>query len=310
MGGGGKAPKPSSEERQLQAAQTQTLNQQRLLLTQQLGEQELLAPYLYKQAGLKPIYDSAPGGKNAVQQYIETTGNTDFKNLAAEYMDRHAEGEPTLEGLQRFASGLNINQKDAFVQDVGGFKASGGSTGPGKITGFEEIKDEAQTLRERIELMQLQRSEAALRGDLPVDPALERSLAQEEQTLRDIMADRLGTGWETSTPGIEAMNDLRERGEELRYAARRDMMTTAEALALARQGAREQQVFGGTAAAGGQRMNIAQMFGQSAGGYGQAIQGYRGERMQTAQNKAATQSAMFGAGGAVVGTAAGVAIAM
>jgi hypothetical protein len=194
-----------------------------------------------------------------------------------------------------------------MLSDIGGFQPS---AGPGRITGFEEIKDEAQTLRERIELMQLQRSEAALKGELPVDPALERSLEQEEKTLRDIMGSRLGTGWETSTPGIEAMNDFRQRAEELRYGARRDMMTTAEALSIQRQGAREQQVFGGIGQARAGTMSVAELFGQNAAGFSAPMQGMRAERMQVGQNKAATQSAMFGAGGAIVGTAAGVAIAM
>ena len=310
MGGGGGTPKPSSEERQLQAAQTQSLGFQNQMLRQQYADQQLLAPLLYKQAGLTPIYENAaavPG--SAVKEYIASTANTDFKNMASEYMSRHAGGAPTMEGLKNFIGTVNFNQKDQMLADVGGFQSTSGPQG--KIVGFEDApKTEAQKLRESIELRMLQRSDQALRGELPDDPNLIRGLAREEKTLRDTMSARFGPDWETGSPGIEALGDFMANKEGILYNARRDQLTTSEALGLAREGANQQRFYQGIGTATGNQSNIASLFGQQSQGYTNAIQGMRQERMAEGQNKAQGKAAMFGAGGAVVGTAAGVAIAM
>ncbi len=59
MGGGGiNVPGPTQEERDLQREQVEILRDQRTLLSEQLRQQNLLAPLLFDSAGIKPIFDT------------------------------------------------------------------------------------------------------------------------------------------------------------------------------------------------------------------------------------------------------------
>lgn len=78
-----------------------------------------------------------------------------------------------------------------------------------------------------------QRTLDALAGNLPVDPALERGLGEQRRTLEATLRGNLGTGFATSTPGIEALANFDKRAEELRAQQRHDQLTTAEGLRLA-----------------------------------------------------------------------------
>jgi hypothetical protein len=240
MGGGGEAPQPSQEERNLNQAQADALREQNQILKQQYEEQQLLAPVLYKQAGLNPIRDAA-----------------------------------------------------------------------GKITGFsDEPQTEEQKLQKDISLQLLRRSQSALKGELPVDPNLNTALTNEEKTLRDTLQQRLGPGWETSSAGIEALSQFGKRKEELLYSARRDELTTSEALQLQRQGSTNQMLFGGVQTAQQGPSTVAALFGQNAQGYGAAAGGMRQDRslqFQSSASGAANKGALIGAG---LGTAAAIAIAM
>lgn len=61
MGGGGSVapPQPSAAEQALQAKQADLLQQQTDILSEQWRQQQLLAPVLFKQAGLTPTMDSS-----------------------------------------------------------------------------------------------------------------------------------------------------------------------------------------------------------------------------------------------------------
>jgi hypothetical protein len=157
----------SPQERELQSMQLDMLREQRGLIAEQMRMQDLLAPYFYKQAGLKPIYDA------------------------------------------------------------------------GKIVGFEEIDNELSTMRKDVEKGLLQRSQQALEGKLPVDPALERSIADSRRDLEATLAQQLGAGYASSTPGQQALADATKRAEELRMGARRGELTLSEGLGLAREGSNE-----------------------------------------------------------------------
>ena len=107
------------------------------------------------------------------------------------------------------------------------------------ITGKLERTPEAQGLRAQsaeITRLQQERSLKALKGQLEVSPTLEREIEGGANALRERLVRQLGPGWETSTPGIQAMREFEAQAEALREAELRDQLTTAESLALARQG--------------------------------------------------------------------------
>lgn len=244
MSGGGKvsAPGPSDEEKALQTEQTALLRQQRDMLSQQMKEQNILAPYFYKQAGVKPIYD--------------TEGN---------------------------------------------------------LISVEEIPDPNADIRKEIETGFLKRTQAALKGELPVDPSLEHELSQQEKVMRDTMAANLGPGWETSTPGQEALTKFGEMAGRLRDASRRGDLSTAEGLGIARQQANDmvtanqfQRLF----AASGRASAAAPLFGSVMGGFNSMNQQFAGNRamqMQASMANAqagASNTAAIGAGVGMVAAAA------
>lgn len=85
----------------------------------------------------------------------------------------------------------------------------------------ERERTETEIKREQAENLALDRQLAALRGELPVSPGLLRDLAEQETTLREQLTRQLGGGFETSTPGIEALSEFNLRRNEVLENARR-----------------------------------------------------------------------------------------
>jgi hypothetical protein len=232
----------SPQERELQGMQLEMLREQRGLIAEQMRMQDLLAPYFYKQAGLKPIYDA------------------------------------------------------------------------GKIVGFEEIDTELGTMRKDVEKGLLQRSQQALEGKLPVDPALERSIADSRRDLEATLAQQLGAGYASSTPGQQALADATKRAEELRMGARRGELTLSEGLGLAREGSNEARQgalmtrllssYGASAPNTAASTGYLNSLAGALSGYGAQRQGQFQANMFNAQQPS-DASQILGLLGQIGGTAAG-----
>lgn len=131
----------------------------------------------------------------------------------------------------------------------------------GDITSFEQSEDFLK--RQDIQSQLLERSRAALAGELPADPGLLRSIEEGETDLRERLFRQLGTDYETSSPGIEALSEFEKRKQEILDAARRGDLTLAESLGQAR----DVSNIGAPQAIFSQSTPIAQLFGQSAAGF-------------------------------------------
>lgn len=132
------------------------------------------------------------------------------------------------------AEGIQFIPHDQFEPGAPFPGAPTEAEGPtiGELIGFEEIPDTPEELlRADLERGLLERTQAALSGELPVDPALERSLAEREALLRGTLQRQLGAGFETSTPGMEALSRFTRDAEQLRGSARRADLATAAGLA-------------------------------------------------------------------------------
>lgn len=182
----------------------------------------------------------------------------------------------------------------------------------GNITGFEDTDVEGKARRDEIQRLQEERSLAALKGELEVDPVLERSLGEQEETLRERLQAQFGPGYETSSPGIETMDKFMQSAEGLRYGARTGQMSLAEQLSLARNASNMAGAASGAgglqAATLGQALGLAGAFGSSAGGYGQAQQGYQFDRQlmyDASKQNAANRTAMWTGAMEAAGTIGG-----
>lgn len=249
---GGSAPSypgPSAEERELQSTQNQILRENQAIMKDQLAQQELLAPYFYKQLGLNPRF-----GEN------------------------------------------------------------------GKIVGFDEdpaSADPNKALKAEIERGLLERSSKALKGELPVDVGLMRELNEADTKINDVLRRNLGSGYATSTPGLEAQQRQSESRNLILDAVRRGDLTTGESLSLAREGgnraletARISDIMGvsslrssGVAGLG----QISQMFGQQAGMMAQERSQRYGADVSAYNTKVAAGNPWMNLLGAIGGRVAGAA---
>lgn len=182
----------------------------------------------------------------------------------------------------------------------------------GNITGIKKqegtVRAQIEQLDDQLQLEMSHRSLAALRGELPISPGLEKAIATQEQDLRATLTKQLGPGFETSTPGMQAMGEFRTNAEILREGARTNQLTLNEQLGLARQ--QQSQASRMTSQdfirqiAGGDAIQIAGAFGQTAKGFGEAQLPFIKQREMQLQAKIANQQArtsMFGAGIGLVG---------
>lgn len=182
----------------------------------------------------------------------------------------------------------------------------------GKIIGATKVDDPLAAQNKEIQGLLNERSLKALRGELPVDPVLERELASQEQTLRERLTSQLGTGYETSSPGIETLDKFFQTAEGLRSTARRGELTLAEQLGLARTEsdragtAMNLNILRGGAIA--DPLSFAQASGINAQGYGQAqipfIQ-HRQMQLQANMQNAQNTMGLFGGIGQLAGLALG-----
>lgn len=211
-----KFPEATPQEEELQKEQTSLLRQQRDALSEQIRQQDLLAPLLWGAAGIEPIYD---------------------KNH--------------------------------------------------KIQGYKQKPDELAGMRGDIEKAGLQRSLAALRGELPEDPALLRDLADQERVMNESLRKQLGPGYNVSSPGQAGIGEFMQRKNALLDAARRGDLTLGEQLSLSRQQQQSDQINQFLQRAGG----IGGMGYTAAGALGGAAQGYNAPL----QYMLANRSNQFGA---------------
>ena len=101
---------------------------------------------------------------------------------------------------------------------------------------YQNSLTDTQKLAYKAEKLQQERVINALEGKLPVSTALENDIADREGVLRETLAQKLGSNYETSTPGIQALSEFNKKAEELREASRKDEINSGTALSLNQMG--------------------------------------------------------------------------
>lgn len=183
------------------------------------------------------------GGQTSVQGYNPSQSEVDLKNLQASQLKSQNNLQNLLLPYQLKQMGL-----------TGSFGADGnliGVTENAKTDtqnktdllnksfldlALQQVQGESANLPQTQEIQkQLQERElAALKGELPVNPALTRELGENEDVLRESLRKQLGTGFETSDPGIRALATFNQRKNETLESARRGDLTLADQLSQAR----------------------------------------------------------------------------
>lgn len=149
----------------------------------------------------------------------------------------------------------------------------------GALTGYEKASDPNQALREQIEGKFLERSMAALEGDLPVDPALMRDLDKYVQETENQIRKQFGDL--TSTPAQEAMQRANESVMLAKDSARRGDLTLAEQLGMGRLSSNEgliDSTINRGATIAGMGRDFASLYGSAVSGYSSAMQPYQFNR--------------------------------
>lgn len=270
------APKPTAEENALRAEQTALLQSQRDILLQQQKQQSALLPLFAQQLGIDLKFDS----QGNVIGGSQSENAKKMADLQSQVLEK---------SLNQV---LHPEQDPLYAQQLDLYK-----------TQLQRMQDDAKLdpQRQDIERQLLERSQKALAGELDLDPALERDITNQRQTLQERLQSQFGPGYDTSSAGIEAMNKFEESANVLRSQARHGELTLSEQLSLARQGADNAQGAAGIGAAtsplpgvnplqaGGFAFGLNQggnqqlgQFGQVlgapmsiAGGFGQVAQGFQ-----------------------------------
>jgi len=165
--------------------------------------------------------------------------------------------------------------------------------------------------RKEIEGMQLDRSLKALKGELPVTETLAKELQLGERTLDERLSKQLGSGWETTTAGIQAKAEYQRMSTSLKEAEQKDQLTTAEALSINRQNSRAGSTQGTYDTSSQGRVGASSLYGGAAGTAGGALGYYgslRGNSETYKERMQKERSDYIGGGLALGGSIGGAAI--
>ncbi len=95
-----------------------------------------------------------------------------------------------------------------------------------RYAGMSELEKQQYDLQKT----SAEREMKALKGELDVDPAFERNRAEARNQVIQTMQDQLGPGWETSSPGMEAIREFDAETDALRSSLAHGEMQLADAL--------------------------------------------------------------------------------
>ena len=125
--------------------------------------------------------------------------------------------------------------KPYLLQSLGLVNEGGGYR---RMTEEEMVGSMTSTERANYDILKLQqeRQLQALRGELPVSPALEADIAEQEKVQKELLSRKLGKDWAATTPGIQSISAFDTKAELLREASRRDELTSGQSAMLSQQG--------------------------------------------------------------------------
>lgn len=178
----------------------------------------------------------------------------------------------------------------------------------GKIIGLGLKEDALAGGRADIEQGLIDRSKAALSGDLPLDPVLLRTLEKQQEDLESNLRSRLGTGFDTSSAGIEALSEQNLIAAIAKSDSARKDLVTSEGLRTNAQQSNESLIdslISRTLGVAGARTAPAVGLAGVASGFQGPISGFQADRHAQFQSDVQNaDSGFLGGFGEFLGTAA------
>lgn len=217
-------------ERLLGRAARDILGEERRSIEQALGAGAQIQPEVYRALGFEPEYADRSG---EIAPLVSQRDALKAQLAAAEARSTLGQGK----GKKPLAKGHSPNQspeakkrnklrKQIAVLDS---QISDLQTQPGIITGLRKLgpndptDSEGGAFREAFN-EQNDALLAALRGEAPMDPTLLRKQQEEEAKTREGLRRQLGSDFESSTPGIRALEDMKKRHVEEQATYNRELI--------------------------------------------------------------------------------------
>ena len=273
-----------------------------------LGHPGLYRSVEYPTELVFPMAGGGGGSPSPPEATGEERAFTQAQTEAMQWQTRIAQHQYDLAiGLQREQQGY----LPFMYEDLGLTRTV--DPGTGEVTFTRE--GEGWARRQEIQGLQEERSLLALKGELPVSPALEKDIARRGRTLHERLRRDLGSGYQSSTPGIQSLAEFGAYSDSLREGARTAELTTAEALSLNRQQANQGTTQNTIQTMAQPRQSTAALLGIAGGGYAGAGQtaaagafGLRQNRNMLFQGRLAGYEAQQGLMGGLIGGGAAIGV--
>lgn len=202
--GGDSPPPPSAAQDEATAAQTDVMRQQLAIAKQQQAYSNAIGPLQLAQGG----YEMADAPMTVA------TGTKGHKDYHPSVVDR---------------SHLQAGQ---YIIPLGGKKY---------VVSQRADLANLQSLNTQVATAGAERALKASKGELGVDPGVEQDLTRSRTSLQEELLKRLGPGYETSDPGIRAMNEFDRQANSIRFQVRYGELSNADALSTNAQSALQRQ---------------------------------------------------------------------
>jgi hypothetical protein len=227
--GGGGAPSvaaPTNVERIFNRGTADMLDEERRIMEDSLAQANFMQPELYKLLGYEPIYDEAqaditPLANRADELNAQLNGSIRALNTV-----RAAKGPKAKREAARAAGYMNVNalkkaRKDLMRQkELADRELSAAQTTGRRVVGLKKLEQSGDPTQSQGDLyrmafdLQNQTLVNALQGKEPVDATLKTAFEEKEKALRERLRRTLGSDYETSSAGMEAIANFdRERSE-------------------------------------------------------------------------------------------------
>jgi len=174
---------------------------------------------------------------------------------------------------------------------------------------YERMSDLEKLQYDNAKLL-AEREKMALEGKLPISPAMEENLAEQRSQLENTLSQRLGSDWQTTTAGIQAMGEFDRNAELMREEARRGMISEGVGLNLAQSGflsgltGQKQGQYGNYLSGAGGIFNMAGATASGVNSFRQTGLGYLSQDKDSGGGTDWT-SGLLGIGGQMAGTVGG-----